>query len=183
MTKMISEASGRCIQLISELLQTDFEIKPESLRKNPVVVHHLVQPVIDLMQFRAKDKNQTLVLKDSSHGTVWIDRKQMTRVIDNLLANAIKFSPEHSTIIVSVSETIDQVTIAVKDEGIGIPPSIAGQIFDPFTVAKRKGTAGEQTYGLGLFICKQVIEAHGGRIWFDSAKDEGSTFFVQLAKN
>ena len=186
MIKMIDETSGRCLQLISELLQTDFEIGPESLKKVPVMVDDLLQPVIDLMQFRAKDKNQSLVLKDSSygasHGTVMVDKEQMIRVLDNLLVNAIKFSPQHSTTIVSVSETSDRITISVRDEGIGIPPAIAGQLFDPFTAAKRKGTAGEQTYGLGLYICRQIMEAHGGRIWFDSAKDKGSTFFIQLVK-
>ena len=182
MIKLIDEASGRCLQLISELLQTDFEIKKESLKKAPVTVDDLLQPVIDLVQFRAKDKHQSLVLKATSHSTAMIDKEQMIRVIDNLLTNAIKFSPEYSTITVSVQETNDLITIGVRDEGIGIPQAIAGQLFEPFTPAKRKGTAGEETHGLGLYICKQIMEAHGGNIWFVSAKDMGSTFFIQLVK-
>jgi signal transduction histidine kinase len=182
MTKMIGEASGRCLEMINELLETDFEIKQESLKKTPVVVNHLIQPVIDLMQFRAKDKNQAIILKASSQTIVWMDKQRMTRVLDNLLVNAIKFSPEHSTITLSVSDTRDHLTISVRDEGMGIPSSIASQLFDPFTTAKRKGTAGEQTSGLGLYICKQIMEAHGGNIWFVSAEDKGSTFFVQLIK-
>jgi signal transduction histidine kinase len=179
--KLIDEASSRCLQLIGELLQTDFEIKPDRLKRSPVVTHDLLQPAIDLMQFRAKDKNQSLILKASSTSTIQIDKEQMTRVLDNLLANAIKFSPEYSTITVAVEETNHQLTISVRDQGIGIPPSIAGQLFDPFTSAKRKGTAGEQTYGLGLYICKQIMEAHGGRIWFDNnTKAKGAVFFIQL---
>ena len=99
-----------------------------------------------------------------------------------LLVNAIKFSRANATIRVTVSESEKEVTIAIHDEGIGIPPAIAKQVFDPFTSAKRKGTAGEQTYGLGLYICKQIVEAHGGQIWFESEEEKGSTFFIRLAK-
>ena len=180
LVKVIDEASSRCLQLIGELLETNFEISPASLQKKPVVVGDLLQRAMDLMLFSAKDKQQTLLLTVTSQRVVRIDKEQIIRVVDNLLANAIKFSPKRSTIMVAVSETTDHITIAVRDEGIGIPATIAGQLFEPFTSAKRKGTAGEQTYGLGLYICKQIVEAHGGRIWFDSEENKGSTFFIQL---
>lgn len=178
--KVIDEASSRCLQLIGELLRTNFEITPGSLQKTPVEVGGLVQRSMDLMLFKAKDKHQNLLLTSTSQRVVRIDKEQMIRVIDNLLANAIKFSPPRSTITVAIAEATDHLTIAIRDEGIGIPANIAGQLFEPFTSAKRKGTAGEQTYGLGLYICKQIVEAHGGRIWFDSEEKKGSTFFILL---
>jgi signal transduction histidine kinase len=180
--KMIDQASSGCLQLIGELLQTNFEIKEDSLHKEPVPVNDLLQRAILLMQFRAYDKDQSLVLESSSHPTACIDKEQMTRVIDNLLVNAIKFSPENATIRVVVTEGEKDITMAIHDEGIGIPAAIAKQVFDPFTAAKRKGTAGEQTHGLGLYICKQIVEAHGGQIWFESEEGKGSTFFVRLKK-
>ena len=180
--KMIDEASSGCLQLIGELLQTNFEIKEDSLRKEPVPVNDLLRRSILLMQFRADDKNQTLVLESTTQSTVNLDKEQMTRVIDNLLVNAIKFSPDDASIAVDVAEREKEIILTVRDEGIGIPPAIAKQVFDPFTEAKRKGTAGEQTHGLGLYICKQIVEAHGGQIWFESEEGKGSSFFVRMPK-
>jgi signal transduction histidine kinase len=70
--------------------------------------------------------------------------------------------------------------IKIKDHGIGIPLDLREKIFNIFTDAKRKGTSGEHSFGLGLAISKQIIEAHGGRIWLESEVDKGSTFFVSL---
>ena len=70
--------------------------------------------------------------------------------------------------------------IEVEDHGIGIPIEMEDKIFDMYTEAKRTGTAGEQPFGLGLAISKQIVEAHGGKIWFDSKPGNGTTFFVEL---
>ncbi|HEY9197579.1 MAG TPA: ATP-binding protein [Mucilaginibacter sp.] len=72
------------------------------------------------------------------------------------------------------------VLISVEDHGIGIPDEMKDKIFDMFTQAKRSGTAGEQAFGLGLAISKQIIEAHSGRIWFESLPGNGTTFYVEL---
>jgi signal transduction histidine kinase len=80
-------------------------------------------------------------------------------------------------------ETQTGITISVHDNGVGIPPEIAGKLFEPFESSiKRKGTSGEQSFGLGLYICRQIIEAHKGRIWFESHPGQGSTFFIALQK-
>ena len=73
-----------------------------------------------------------------------------------------------------------RVLIEVSDHGIGIPVELQDKIFDMFTEAKRPGTAGEQAFGLGLAISKQIVEAHGGKIWFESDLERGTTFFVDL---
>ncbi|MCY1228904.1 Sensor protein kinase WalK [compost metagenome] len=72
------------------------------------------------------------------------------------------------------------IRILVKDEGIGIPPEMSEKIFDLFTEAKRPGTAGEQPFGMGLAISKQIVEAHKGRIWFENNEARGTTFIVDL---
>jgi signal transduction histidine kinase len=74
----------------------------------------------------------------------------------------------------------DRVRITVEDHGIGIPEDMHDKIFDMFTKAKWAGTAGEQAFGLGLAISKQIVEAHNGSIWFDSKPGKGTTFFVEL---
>ncbi|MNY69003.1 Adaptive-response sensory-kinase SasA [compost metagenome] len=68
----------------------------------------------------------------------------------------------------------------MQDHGIGIPEDLQGHIFHSTNDARRVGTAGEQSFGIGLSICKQIVEAHGGKIWFESASGTGTTFFVEL---
>jgi signal transduction histidine kinase len=108
------------------------------------------------------------------------DADKLTRVITNLVMNAIKFSPEDSIIQIKTFLKGRNAIIAVVDQGIGIPVSLQNKIFDPFTTAKRPGTKGETTFGLGLYISKRIIEAHGGIIWFDSVPGHGTAFYVQL---
>jgi signal transduction histidine kinase len=72
------------------------------------------------------------------------------------------------------------VTISVEDHGLGIPKEAIPNIFDPFTTSKRAGTAGEQAFGLGLYISKQIVEAHGGKLWFDTEEGNGTTFYIFL---
>jgi signal transduction histidine kinase len=70
--------------------------------------------------------------------------------------------------------------IAVQDQGIGVPDEMKQEIFNMFTNAMRPGTSGEQSFGLGLAISRQIIEAHNGKIWFESAPGQGTTFFIDL---
>jgi signal transduction histidine kinase len=104
------------------------------------------------------------------------DRHRLQQVLGNLLANAIKFSPEGSTVSVIADLQKDSVRFSVKDEGPGIAPQEMPHLFDPFWQA-RKGAGGA---GLGLAICKGIVKAHGGQIWVDSKPGEGSTFHFTL---
>ena len=70
--------------------------------------------------------------------------------------------------------------ISIEDHGMGIPKAAAAKLFDPFTPFKRDGTAGERPFGLGLYISKQIVEAHRGKIWYESEEGKGATFFVFL---
>ena len=79
-----------------------------------------------------------------------------------------------------MSKEGNQALISVKDNGIGIPRKFLPELFGMFTAAKRPGTGGEQSFGLGLSISKQITEAHGGKIWAESKENIGSTFFISL---
>jgi signal transduction histidine kinase len=109
-----------------------------------------------------------------------LDKEKVNRVINNLIVNAIKFSPEESDILVTAKARQNDVLISIKDAGIGIPLGMQDKVFDPFTSAKRRGTGGEQPFGLGLYISKQIIEAHHGKIGFKSEPGKGTEFFVEL---
>jgi len=180
---LVEKASQRCLQLITELLETDFEIREETLRKEKVDVTTMVQQAVQLLNYRAEEKKQRLIIQESAIHIIQADREKLTRALDNLVVNAIKFSPEGSTVKIITAETPTGIVISVQDNGIGIPPELADKLFEPFESSiKRKGTSGEQSFGLGLYICRQIIEAHGGRIWFESHPGHGSTFFISLPK-
>jgi signal transduction histidine kinase len=181
--QLVEKASQRCLQLITELLETDFEIREETLQKEKVDVTALVQQAAQLLNYRATEKHQQLIIRESTVAPILADREKLTRVLDNLVVNAIKFSPNGAAITITTAETPTDVIISVHDTGMGIPPEIADKLFEPFeSTVKRKGTAGEQSFGLGLYICRQIIQAHGGRIWFESQPGQGSDFFISLRK-
>lgn len=179
---LIKDSSKNCLQLIGELLETDFIINQANLNKQNISLSALLTQAAQLLGFNAREKGQHLVLHDAAHATLHADYNKLARVINNLVVNAIKFSPEGSEILIETSRTPEGILIAVKDNGIGIPPNIGSKLFEPFTQAQRAGTAGEKSFGLGLYISKQIIEAHGGRIWFTSQPGQGTTFYILLSR-
>jgi signal transduction histidine kinase len=179
--QLIENGSSRCLQLITELLRADFEITEATLHKVAVDLPELLRQTVQMLEYRAAAKRQRLETGFASLPVVLADTDKLTRVIDNLVVNAIKFSPENATIRIAAEATPTEVTISVSDQGIGIPPEIAASLFEPFREnTKRAGTAGEQSFGLGLYICRQIVEAHHGRIWFESQPGQGSTFYVAM---
>ncbi|MCF0069391.1 tetratricopeptide repeat-containing sensor histidine kinase [Dyadobacter sp. CY261] len=178
--ELIRESSTSCLHMISDLLQTDFDFKETELLKKLVDLPVFLDHAIALLTFRAAEKNQRLILAELSPITINADPDKLLRVLNNLIVNAIKFSPEGETIRVNVSPTNKGVTISIEDHGLGIPEEAIPKIFDPFTTSKRAGTAGEQAFGLGLYISKQIVEAHGGKIWLETEEGSGTTFHIFL---
>ncbi len=178
--KLMQTSADNGLNLISELLKTDFE-QQETLNKEETSIDELLQQCVQLLSFQAKDKKQQLILDSSKNIKVLLDKGKTARVINNLIVNAIKFSPENSDIHITARQVGNNVIIKVKDVGIGIPANMQDKIFDPFTTAKRRGTGNEQPFGLGLYISKQIIEAHSGKIGFKSEAGEGTEFFIELA--
>lgn len=180
---LIDQASKGCLQLITELLETDFDIASQPLQKEMVDVIALLQESAMLLTYRAAEKKQTLIAPKANAIFILADKRKLSRVVDNLVGNAIKFSPEGATSEIMAAEIPGNIIISVRDNGMGIPPEMAARIFEPFeSTIKRKGTSGEPSFGLGLYICQKIVEAHGGRIWFESQPGQGSTFYISLPR-
>lgn len=144
-------------------------------------IRTLVNDTITKYSAKAAGKNQTINLNLPQAPVIAeVNAEKFSRVISALLSNAIKFSANGGTIDISLREEQEGFTIIVKDYGVGIPEALKDKIFDIFTEAKRFGTAGEEPYGVGLFIARQITEAHGGEIRVDSKYGKGSTFYVRL---
>lgn len=108
------------------------------------------------------------------------DPVRMGQVLDNLLSNALKFSPPESSVEVGCELRGDVILIAVRDRGPGIPAEELGGIFDAYRRATVRPTAGEKSTGLGLSTAKPVVEAHGGSIEVESVVGEGTTFIIRM---
>jgi signal transduction histidine kinase len=177
MLEMIRTSGENSLELVSDLLEVQF--RTEELNMEPVDIAQIVGYCVSLLKNKAEAKGQYIQL-EVIPVTLRVSREKMWRVVSNLIANAIKFSPAGAVIRVSMQQQPQSIRILVKDDGIGIPPEMKDKVFDMFTEAKRTGTDGEQPFGLGLAISKQIVEAHGGRIWFESEPGKGTTFFVEL---
>lgn len=182
MISLINETAMDTLALINEILEATGG-EPEKAVKEAVDINALLNKSVGLLRFKAAEKRQTIELKLLDHPEkLVINREKIWRVMSNLISNAIKFSPENSPIEVSITDQKYDIIISVTDHGIGIPEEIQPKIFNMFSEAKRPGTAGEKSFGLGLSISKQILEDHKGSIWFESQKGAGTTFFIRLFK-
>jgi signal transduction histidine kinase len=177
---LIESSSVNSSTLINELLDSnELLTKLESLEL--VDINGLVRDMVLLSQIKASEKQISIEFLGSSFECILsIDVLKMKRLISNLINNAIKFSRETQKIQVVISGINQQCHISIKDFGIGITPNQIPFIFDAFTKAKRKGTNNEASYGLGLSICKQIAQQHGGDITVTSELGKGSEFIVIL---
>ncbi|QDA59895.1 PAS domain-containing sensor histidine kinase [Hymenobacter jejuensis] len=113
---------------------------------------------------------------------VGLDSMKFMQVMNNLISNAIKFTPDGGHIDVRLEEQPKAILVTVADDGIGIPAEFQSVLFEKFTKARRPGLRGEKSTGLGMSIIKTIVELHQGRIWFESAENRGSTFYIELPK-
>lgn len=137
------------------------------------VVRHAVRMNLPLAERKAI---AVTVSADEGVPHAWFDAAKVEQVVNNLLTNAIKYSPAESRVAVTVSRQQEAVQVAVADQGVGIPQAEQERLFLPFQRGSGSTTAGEKSTGLGLFIARRIIEAHGGVIELVSAPGEGSRF-------
>jgi hypothetical protein len=110
-----------------------------------------------------------------------VDQDRLEQIVANLLDNAAKYSPDGGAVNLSVSRCEDGVLLRVRDQGIGLPPGVHAGIFEPFGRGPNAELLGVPGMGLGLHICRVIVERHGGRIWADSdGEGHGTTFSVWL---
>lgn len=112
--------------------------------------------------------------------TLTVNRTNIRRALDNLVSNALKYTPAGGHVEVLLKSVPGGVHLLVKDSGIGIPQELLPQLFKKFTKAKRHGTEGEQSVGLGMYITKLMVEQHRGTISVESKEGEGTLFRVML---
>ncbi|AMB94337.1 cell wall metabolism sensor histidine kinase WalK [Aerococcus sanguinicola] len=185
---VIQNETDRMIRMIGDLLHlSNMDSGKEQLNFELVSFTALVSHVLDRFDMMMQsgqfgtDRSFTIVRELAGDDYfVEIDQDRMTQVIDNIINNAIKYSPDGGTITVRLMSTHNEVTLSVQDQGLGVPQKSIPHLFDRFYRVDKARSRAQGGTGLGLAIAKEVIEMHHGRIWVNSIENKGSTLFVSL---
>ncbi len=178
--EMIKSACNSSLTLISEIMATA-DISTSNIEKEPTLLNEFITDCAAILDLKVKEKNQQLTVHYLEQDiSVPLNPEKMKRVVFNLVTNSVKFSKRDTAISLSLSVKENHAIIEITDEGIGIPEKLLPEIFNISKSGKRKGTEGEKSYGLGLNICKKIVEAHSGKISLISKEGKGSTFTVAL---
>jgi hypothetical protein len=152
------------------------------LERSRIDLRALASSCVESMAPQAQEAGVELVCTGGEVPVIEGDPSLLGQVVENLVANAIKFSPEGGRVELRASSTETQVVLAVTDRGIGIPPSEQSQVFDRFFRSSNATAQAVQGSGLGLAIAKVIVEAHGGAISLESADGEGTCVRVTLPR-
>ena len=185
--QVISTETDRMIRMVTDLLhlsrmdQGNMQVEMEYVSMNDLFTHILDRFDMMMQSEAYREKNYKIV-RDFTQRTLWveIDQDKITQVIDNILNNAIKYSPDGGSVTCRLMETHNSVVLSVTDEGMGIPRKDLNHIFERFYRVDKARARSMGGTGLGLAISKEVLALHGGRIWATSVENKGSTFFISL---
>jgi len=178
---IIEEESDRLNRLINNLLDASrIQAGGLKLQLSYTKIDKLAEKVVE--EFRTQTSKHLLSTDFHDFPSVPADTDRLKEVLNNLISNAIKYSPQGGTIRVSGRVEPREIVIAVSDEGIGIPPEEQAHIFDRFYRVDSGSTRRTAGAGLGLFLAKAVVEAHGGRIWVESEAGRGAKFVFTLPR-
>jgi len=179
---IIEEESDRLDRLINNLLEASrIQAGGLKLEMGDVWIPKLAEKVVDYFR-RQTEIHSFEIAFPPDFPVILADEERIREVLENLIGNAIKYSPQGGTIWIGGWAEPDKVTVYVADQGIGIPKEEQERIFERFYRVEsglKKRTKG---VGLGLYICKAIIEAHGGRIWVESEPGKGSKFIFTLPR-
>jgi signal transduction histidine kinase len=174
----VLRASGRMQTLIEDLLDiASMQAGRFKIEKHEHKICEIIEAAIEAHAPAAQEKGITLNAGLPNDLRVDVDRERVLQVLENLIGNAIKFSASDAAVVVTAMRQDDEVRVEVADTGPGIHQDDLVHIFEPYWSAQphaRKGT------GLGLYISKGIIEAHGGRIWAESEVGIGTRMFFTL---
>jgi signal transduction histidine kinase len=181
--ELLNSQTARLGRLVDELLDVSrIESGKLEFHWAPVDIAQLIQEVAARLQLSTGEHHITVDLGPSRPPPITADRDHLEQVLDNLVSNAIKFSPDGGAIDVRVRDQRDVVQISIHDAGVGIPPTQLEAVFGLFYQAEDPVSRRTGGMGLGLYISREIISRHSGRIWAESEPGQGSTFIISLPK-
>jgi len=171
----------RMIRLVNDLLQlSKMDSRDYDLNREIVNFNQFFNRIIDRFELSKSDHVTFVRMLSNKAYYVDIDTDKLTQVIDNIISNAIKYSPDGGNIRFGVVVTDSILKVMISDDGMGIPSENVDRVFDRFYRVDRARARSMGGTGLGLAIAREMIEAHGGRIWAESEEGQGTTIFFTL---
>lgn len=182
MLQMMNKTSEEIFLLLDNLLKwAKNRLKKQNVYKQETDINSLVSSTAEIYIPMATQKGLTIQLQDMDKElSGFVDIDMIKTVVRNLISNAIKFSFEGGTITIGSKIEGDHVVISVKDSGKGIKKEDQEKLLKQNTHFTSYGTNNEKGSGLGLMLCKDFVEQHDGKLWFESEEGKGSTFFASL---
>lgn len=177
---IIDDQVRRMERLIDQLLTLSHVDADSALNREPADLLAIVMGVLRDLKPLAEARSIDLAVERSESAVVLGDELKLSQMVGNLVDNAIKYSPDRSSVAVSVWQNRDAAFLTVVDRGIGIPQTEMDRIFLRFHRADRTGGNGRPGHGLGLPLCRWIARAHGGEVTVESREGAGSTFTVRL---
>ncbi|BDZ29562.1 cell wall metabolism sensor histidine kinase WalK [Lactiplantibacillus sp. WILCCON 0030] len=185
--KVTQEETDRMIRMINELLSLSrMDSGTTRVDMELVNINEMFNYVLNRFDMiLKKDDNPAkyyTIKREFTKRDLWveIDTDKFTQVLDNIMNNAIKYSPDGGVVTCRLLETHNQVIISISDQGLGIPRADLTHVFDRFFRVDKARSRAQGGTGLGLAISKEVVQMLGGRIWVDSVEGQGSTFYISL---
>lgn len=180
--RTVRASAMRMLRLVNQLVDVAaIETGRLRLDLQSCDIVELARDVVETHKVIAAPKRiQLELIADAGTCPVLADPDRLHQAVSNLVGNAIKFTPEEGRVQVEVGCGATEITISVRDTGVGIAPENMPHLFTPFAIRHTRGTAGEPGTGLGLAISKRIVEAHAGRIWAESEPGQGTTFHIAL---
>ncbi len=175
---VVARNTDRLHRLVADLLSSA-ENRPMEVERAPTNVCEVVRASVESARPHAESKDLSIEVDAPSYLRIMVDPQRFAQVVDNLVSNAVKYTPPGGHVWVTVSGFDDHVELRVQDTGIGIDPAERDRLFTRFFRTKDAEERSIQGVGLGLSITKKIVDTHGGRIEVESSK-EGSTFLVWL---
>lgn len=184
MVRCIIDASENMLNLVEDLLDVSkIDLDHFELSRDRLPPSDISSQIAKLQAPAAEKKAIKLTHVDTSSGAVAsIDKRLITRAVENLVTNAIKFSPSHTQILLETRADDGWIYLSVKDGGPGIPENEFDKLFKEFSRTSNLPTGGESTSGIGLYVVKRIVTSHGGEISVENRPEGGAHFQIKLKR-
>jgi len=177
----IVDISKQTIGLLTNLLEwSRLQTGRIEFHPSPINAHTICENTLSLLTSNAEQKNISIVNELEDETYVFADENMMQSIFNNLVTNAIKFTNKNGLITISSKHIDDMIRFVVKDNGVGMSAEQKQMLFGMNKSFTTPGTTNEKGSGLGMILCKDFIEKHGGKIWVESDSGLGSEFFFTV---
>lgn len=178
----IESSAKRLKKMISSILDISaIESKNLNVAFEDLSLNEIIAFAVEELKVYADQKHMALTFKHNKNDSiVHTDKALLLQVIENLMSNAIKFSPKNREVKIDIQLKDEKVIVGIHDQGPGISTDDLTKLFGQFQTLSAKPTAGESSTGLGLSIVKKYMDAMGGRVWYESNEGKGASFFIEL---